>query len=61
MLKEGDKVKVVRCKTMPFVIGLVGTVIRSDNPTKIKVSFNQSWHGYYTPTQLDYADERKSK
>lgn len=50
----GQKLKIVRCRDFPALIGKIVTVMyHQDDPTKIKVSFDQHWCGYFTPTQLE--------
>jgi hypothetical protein len=43
--------------------GKIVRVIRSDNPEKIKVEFDESWVGYFYPHQVVkyYVSDKKSK
>lgn len=48
-----DKVKIIRDKLYPNIIGKIGTVsYNQDCNNKIKVDFDEKWQGYFTPTQL---------
>lgn len=50
----GKKLKVVKCKDFPVLVGRIGTVMfYQDDPTKIKISFDDNWCGYFRPTQLE--------
>ena len=51
--KSGDIVKIVRCKTCPWIVGQIAKIIKSDDPTKYKVEFNQNFVGYFTFTELE--------
>ena len=54
----GTKLKIVRCKNYPGLIGRIVTVdTYQDCPDKIKVSFDEQWQGYFTPTQLCEIDD----
>lgn len=58
MYKPYTKLKVVRCKDFPGLIGKVGVVsFYQDDPTKIKISFDQNWQGYFRPTQVEKFEE----
>lgn len=59
MYEVGTKLKVVRCKDFPCLIGKIGIVIfLQDDPTKIKISFDQNWQGYFRPTQVEKISEQ---
>lgn len=50
----GQKLKIVRCKDFPGLIGKIGTVMyHQDERTKIKLSFDQNWQGYFRPTEIE--------
>ena len=54
----GTKLKVVRCKEFSGLIGKIGIVMYfQDDPTKIKISFDQNWQGYFRPTQVEKISE----
>ena len=41
--------------------GIIVRVIRSDNPDKIKVEFNESWVGYFFPYEIVKYNEKEEK
>jgi len=51
--QPGTKLKIVRCKNYQWLIGKIVTVCaHQDCYNKIKVSFDDNWQGYFTPTQV---------
>ena len=47
----GDKIKIL-FSDYKNQEGMIVRVIRSDNPDKIKVEFNESWVGYFFPYEI---------
>lgn len=54
----GDIVKIVKCKTCPWLVGKTARLIKSDDPEKYKVEFDNVWVGYFTYTQLEPVTEK---
>ena len=53
-MKKGDKVIILSTSDdFKFVIGKEGTVMNSDVPDKIKVSFDENWCGYFLSEQFE--------
>ena len=54
----GTKLKIIRCKDFPGLIGKIGIIsFHQDESTKIKISFDQNWQGYFRPTQVEKISE----
>ena len=50
--KPGTKVKIVRSAYAALLGRIVIVCTYQDCPDKIRVSYDDKWQGYFTPTQL---------
>lgn len=54
----GDIVKIVKCKTCPWLVGKIARIIKSDNPEKYKVDFENGFVGYFRYTDIEPVTEK---
>lgn len=54
----GEYVKIVKCRDYPFLIGVTAKLIKSDNPEKYKVDFENGFVGYFRYTEIEPVTEK---
>lgn len=52
-IKVGDQVKILEAGDWTSLVGKICRVVRSDNPEKVKVEYDETWQGYHKPSNLE--------